>query len=56
MMEYQKIYALNQVYNNQGCSQRHHHFGKRTMLAKVDIKSAFRLLPVHPVDRHLLGM
>ena len=30
--------------------------GKSTMLAKVDIKSAFRLLPVHPVDRHLLGM
>jgi len=30
--------------------------GKVTMLAKVDIKSAFRLLLVHPVDRHLLGM
>ena len=30
--------------------------GKGTMLAKVDIKSAFRLLPVHPTDRHLLGM
>ena len=26
------------------------------MLAKMDIKSAFRLLPVHPADRHLLGM
>ena len=26
------------------------------MLAKIDIKSAFRLLPVHPADRHLLGM
>jgi len=26
------------------------------MLAKVDIKSAFCLLPVHPADRHLLGM
>ena len=29
---------------------------KGTMLAKVDIKSAFRLLPIHPVDRHLLGL
>jgi len=26
------------------------------MLAKIDIKSAFRLLPVHPADRHLLGV
>ena len=26
------------------------------MLAKIDIKSAFHLLPVHPADRHLLGM
>ena len=26
------------------------------MLAKIDIKSAFRLLPVHPADRHLLAM
>ena len=30
--------------------------GKNTMLAKIDIKSAFRLLPVHPTDRHLLGI
>ena len=29
---------------------------KDTMLAKIDIKSSFRLLPVHPADRHLLGM
>ena len=26
------------------------------MLAKIDIKSAFRLLPVHPADHHLLAM
>ena len=31
-------------------------FGPHTLLAKVDIKSAFRLLPVHPADRHLLAM
>jgi len=30
--------------------------GYGTLLAKIDIKSAFRLLPVHPADRHLLSM
>ena len=30
--------------------------GCGTNLAKIDIKNAFRLLPVHPADRHLLGM
>ena len=30
--------------------------GSDCLLAKIDIKSAFRLLPVHPADRHLLGM
>ena len=30
--------------------------GLGTLLAKIDIKSAFRLLPVHPSDRHLLAM
>ena len=30
--------------------------GRGALLAKIDIKSAFRLLPVHPVDRHMLGM
>ena len=29
--------------------------GPGTHLAKIDIKSAFRLLPVHVADRHLLG-
>ena len=27
--------------------------GPGTMLAKIDIQSAFRLIPVHPVDCHL---
>ena len=31
-------------------------FGPHTLLAKVDIKSAFRLLPIHPADRNLLAM
>ena len=30
--------------------------GPNSLLAKVDIKHAFRLLPVHPTDRHLLTM
>ena len=30
--------------------------GPGTLLAKLDIKNAFRLLPVHPADRHLLAM
>jgi len=30
--------------------------GKGTLLAKIDIKSAFRLLPVHPADHYLLAM
>ena len=31
-------------------------YGSRCFLAKSDIESAFRLLPVHPDDHHLLGM
>ena len=30
--------------------------GKGRLLAKIDIESAFRNIPVHPHDRHLLGM
>ena len=30
--------------------------GRGTLLAKIDVKSAFRLIPVHPSDRHLLAM
>lgn len=26
--------------------------GKGTLLAKMDVKSAFRIIPVHPSDRH----
>ena len=32
------------------------HRGQGTLLAKIDVKSAFRFIPVHPCDRHLLGM
>ena len=30
--------------------------GKNALMAKRDIKSAFRLLPIHPNDFHLLGI
>ena len=30
--------------------------GPGTLLAKIDVKSAYRIIPVHPADRHLLGM
>ena len=30
--------------------------GKGTNLAKLDLESAYRIVPVHPQDRHLLGM
>ena len=30
--------------------------GKGTRMAKMDVKSAYRLIPVHPADRPLLGM
>ena len=30
--------------------------GKGALLAKVDIKHAYRNIPIHQLDRHLLGM
>ena len=30
--------------------------GPGATLAKLDIQSAYRIIPVHPADRHLLGM
>jgi len=30
--------------------------GKGTAMAKIDIKSAYRIVPVHPADRRMLGM
>ena len=30
--------------------------GNASLLAKIDIKSAYRLIPVHPSDRTMLGM
>ena len=33
-----------------------HRVGPGTLLAKVDLKNAFRLCPVRPEDWHLLGI
>ena len=30
--------------------------GQGTLLAKVDVKQAYRMVPVHPEDRHLLAV
>ncbi|MEE4247451.1 MAG: reverse transcriptase domain-containing protein [Kangiellaceae bacterium] len=30
-------------------------FGAGALIAKVDIETAFRIIPIHPADRHLLG-
>ncbi len=30
--------------------------GRGALMGKVDTKSAYRIIPVHPFDRHLLGM
>ena len=30
--------------------------GKGTLLAKMDIEEAYRIIPIHPDDRHLLGI
>ena len=32
------------------------HLGKGTVLAKLDLESAYRIIPVHPDDRLLLGV
>ena len=30
--------------------------GKGSLMAKIDIRQAYRAIPVHPADRNLLGM
>jgi len=50
---YPQAFVQPQVHNSRWCTPQ---YGPHSLLAKVDIKSAFRLIPVHPADRHLLGM
>ena len=33
-----------------------HNLGRHTLMAKLDIKDAYRLIPVHPQDRRFLGI
>ena len=33
-----------------------HHLGKGTLLAKVDLRQAYRMVPVHADDHSLLGI
>ena len=30
--------------------------GKGTLMAKMDVEEAYRIIPIHPGDRHLLGI
>ena len=32
-----------------------HHLGKHSLMAKIDIQDAYRLIPIHPMDRSFLG-
>ena len=32
------------------------HLGQGTQLVKMDLKDAYRIIPVHPQDHHLLGI
>ena len=53
MMAYRRIYAPWPTFQS---IRQIIALGRGTLLAKIDIKSAFRLIPVHPSDRHLLAM
>ena len=53
---YPKVTLQSFVYYCRRCNPDILKYEQHTFLAKVDIKSAFRQIPVHPADRHLLGM
>ena len=53
---YPKTFVLTYVHYSQRCCSKILTLGTGSLLAKIDIKSAFWLLPVHPADRHLLGI
>ena len=33
-----------------------HFLGPGTLMAKIDIQNAYRLVPIHPADHHFLGV
>ena len=49
-----KLCSLSYVTVNE-VADRAVQLGKASLIAKIDIKSAYRLIPVHPCDRHWLG-
>ena len=65
-LSYPSTTSVNEGIDKQYCSVRYSSFddaiqlvvraGKGAFLAKADVKSAFRLLPVHPSDFCLLGI
>ncbi|XP_053380846.1 uncharacterized protein LOC128548992 [Mercenaria mercenaria] len=65
-LSYLKDHSINDGIDDKYCSVKYTSFdkvanmiftlGRGAQIAKRDIKSAFRLLPIHPDDFHLLGM
>ena len=65
-LSYPKGSSVNDAINRKLCSLRYitvkqvakHAFslGKGSLITKIDIKSAYRLIPVSPEDRPFLGM
>ena len=47
--------CLSTILNNNNAVDMVNTFGTNCFMAKIDIKHAFRLCPVHPCDWHLLG-
>ena len=50
--------SVNDSIQPELCSLQYVHMdhGPGAKMAKLDIRSAYRIVPVHPQDRHLLGM
>ena len=61
-VEHSVIYGIDKDdFSFQNCTAKHAinliiKTGKRAFMGKVDIKSAYRMIPVNPSDRYLLGM
>ena len=65
-LSYPSQYSVNDEIDSALCSLRYvsvdtiantaASLGVGTLLTKVDIESAYRLIPVHPEDRQLLGV
>ena len=57
MMVLRQSYALSPIYTSvDRVAEVAAQYGKGAVLAKADIESAYRLIPVHPIDRPLQAM